>query len=166
MLSEHELDLLMQELKISEVGQRVIKYIRSSPPSHRVGTNGKNMPVEYTSRKMGVMIQTESYMVELAGAHEMDHDPEVLEFYDQPPLDGESINDYCLQLTLKQEIQELIARIRDSPPSPNPHGNKGNINVWYPSKKMGGIIQAESLKVELPPSFLELEYSSEYEEDF
>jgi hypothetical protein len=124
------------------------------------------MPVEYTSRKMGVMIQTESYKVELAGAHEMDHDPEVLEFYDQPPLDGESINDYCLQLTFKQEIQELIARIRDSPPSPNPHGNKGNINVWYHSKKMGGIIRAESHLIEFSPSILELGPSCEYEEDF
>jgi putative transposase len=43
------------------------------------------MPVQYASRKMGVTIQAESYKVELAGAHEMDHDPEVLEYYDQPP---------------------------------------------------------------------------------
>jgi len=34
---------------------------------------------------MGVMIQAESYKVELAGVHEKEHDPEVLEFYDQPP---------------------------------------------------------------------------------
>src|SRR5260370_41501532 len=85
MLSEHALELLMQELNISDEAQRVIKFIRSSPPSRRVGSNGKNMPVEYASRKMGVMTQAESYKVELAGAHEMDHDPNVLEFYDQPP---------------------------------------------------------------------------------
>jgi putative transposase len=85
MLSEHALDLLMQELNISDEAQRVIKYIRSSPPSRRVGSNGRNMPVQYVSRKMGVTIQAESYKVELAGAHEMDHEPEVLEFYDQPP---------------------------------------------------------------------------------
>lgn len=85
MLSEHALDLLMQELNISDEAQRVIKYIRSSPPSRRVGSNGKNMPVQYASPKMGVTIQAESYKVELAGIYEMEHDPEVYEFYDQPP---------------------------------------------------------------------------------
>lgn len=85
MLSEHELDLLMQKLGIPDDAKRVAKFSRSSRPSRRVGSNGKNMPVQYASRKMGVTIQAESYKVELAGAHEMDHDPEVLEFYDQPP---------------------------------------------------------------------------------
>src|SRR6266566_2471748 len=85
MLSKHLLDLLYEHLRISSQAQAVIEYIRSSPPSRRVGSNGKNMPVQYVSRKMGVTIQAESYKVELAGAHEMDHDPEVLEFYDQPP---------------------------------------------------------------------------------
>jgi transposase InsO family protein len=33
---------------------------------------------------MGVTIQFESHRVELAGIYEMEHDPEVLEFYDQP----------------------------------------------------------------------------------
>ena len=85
MLSDHELDLLMQKLEIPDDAKKVIKFIRSSRPSRRVGSNGKNMPVLYVSRKMGVTTQAESYKVELAGAHEMDHDPEVLEFYDQPP---------------------------------------------------------------------------------
>jgi transposase InsO family protein len=34
---------------------------------------------------MGVTIQFESHRVELAFIHEMEHDPEVLEYYDQPP---------------------------------------------------------------------------------
>src|SRR5258708_13768405 len=85
MLSDHELDLIMQKVGIPDDAKRVIKFIRSSLPSRRVGSNGKNMPVQYASRKMGVTIQAESYKVELAGAHEMDHDPEVFEFYDQPP---------------------------------------------------------------------------------
>src|SRR5258708_8811804 len=85
MLSDHELDQLMQKLGIPDDAKKVIKFIRSSPTSRRVGSNGKNMPVQYVSRKMEVTIQAESYKVELAGAHEMDHDPEVLEYYDQPP---------------------------------------------------------------------------------
>lgn len=39
----------------------------------------------YPSRKMGVIIQAESYKNELAGVYEMEHDPVVLAFYDQPP---------------------------------------------------------------------------------
>jgi hypothetical protein len=34
---------------------------------------------------MGVTIQFESHRVELAFIHEMEHDPDALEFYDQPP---------------------------------------------------------------------------------
>jgi hypothetical protein len=34
---------------------------------------------------MGVAIQAESHRVELAGLYEYEHDPLVLEFYDQPP---------------------------------------------------------------------------------
>ncbi|MCI0421843.1 MAG: DDE-type integrase/transposase/recombinase [Acidobacteria bacterium] len=43
------------------------------------------MSGRYPSRKMGVTIQFESHRVELAFVHEMEHDPDVLEFYDQPP---------------------------------------------------------------------------------
>jgi putative transposase len=34
---------------------------------------------------MGVTIQAESHPVELAGLYEYEHDPQALEFYDQPP---------------------------------------------------------------------------------
>jgi hypothetical protein len=34
---------------------------------------------------MGVTIQFESHRVELPFVYEMEHDPEVLEYYDQPP---------------------------------------------------------------------------------
>jgi transposase InsO family protein len=39
----------------------------------------------YPSKKMGVTIQFESHRVELAGIYEMEHAPDVLEYYDQPP---------------------------------------------------------------------------------
>jgi putative transposase len=38
----------------------------------------------YPSRKMGVTIQFESHRVESAAIYEMKHDPQTLEFYDQP----------------------------------------------------------------------------------
>ena len=51
------------------------------------------MSGRYPSRKMGVTIQFESHRVELAFIYEMEHDPDVLEYYDQAPsilLDYES----------------------------------------------------------------------------
>ncbi len=36
-------------------------------------------------RKMGVTVQFESHRNELARIYELEHDPEVLEYYDQPP---------------------------------------------------------------------------------
>src|SRR5262249_23777219 len=65
--------------------QAVLTAIRSSPPARRVGSGRKNVPVRYPSRKMGVTIQAESYKNELAGVYEMEHDPAVLEDFDQPP---------------------------------------------------------------------------------
>ena len=43
------------------------------------------MSGRYPSRKMGVTIQFESHRVELAFVYEMEHDPDVLEYYDQAP---------------------------------------------------------------------------------
>ena len=61
-----------------------IDRIRASDPARRVGGGRSNVSGRYPSRKMGVTIQFESHRVELAGIYEMEHDPEVLEFYDQP----------------------------------------------------------------------------------
>ena len=73
-------------------------------------------------------------------------------------LDGYRLEDYCCRLEFRQITQEMIVLIQGSPPSRNPDGNKGNINVWYPNKKMAGMIKAESLRIEFP-SILEAEYN-------
>jgi transposase InsO family protein len=49
-----------------------------------VGSGRGNVSGRYPSKKMGVTIQFESHRVELAAIYEMEHDPEVLEYYDQP----------------------------------------------------------------------------------
>src|SRR6266849_3909686 len=85
MLTSDELSLLCQRLGLSSQAQVVLARIRSSPPSRRVGSGGKNVPVRYPSRKMGMVIQAESRTVEFAGVYLMEHDPAVLEFWDQPP---------------------------------------------------------------------------------
>src|SRR6185312_2280677 len=85
MLTSDELGILCEHLRLSSQAQAVLQQIRSSPPARRVGSGGKNVPVRYQSRKMGQTIQAESRTVELAGVYLMEHDPEVLEFWDQPP---------------------------------------------------------------------------------
>jgi putative transposase len=65
--------------------KKIIDNIRTSEPSRRVGSGRKNVPGFYPSKKMGVTIQFESHTVELAGIYEKEHDPNVYEYYDQPP---------------------------------------------------------------------------------
>jgi len=84
MLTSDELSLLCQRLGLSSQAQAMLEHIRSSPPARRVGSGGKNVPVRYPSRKMGMIIQAESRTVEFAGVYMMEHDPLVLEFWDQP----------------------------------------------------------------------------------
>lgn len=69
----------------SERARSVIDHIRSSAPARRVGGGKRNVTGRYPSRKMGVAIQFESHRVELAAIYELEQDPDVLEYYDQPP---------------------------------------------------------------------------------
>ena len=85
MLSPDELISWYQRLEITAAARSEIDRIRASGPSRRVGTGSGNLSGRYPSRKMGITIQFESHRVELAFAREMEHDPDVLEYYDQPP---------------------------------------------------------------------------------
>lgn len=85
MLSNQEFAAWCQRLCLSAEARATIDRIRSSPPTRRVGGGRNNVSGRFPSRKMGVTIQFESHRVELAVAHDMEHDPEVLEYYDQPP---------------------------------------------------------------------------------
>lgn len=64
------------------------------------------------------------------------------------PLDGIALQAYFRRLGFGRETQELLTQIRLSPPSRTPSARRGNMPVWYPSKKMQCIIKAESAKVE------------------
>src|SRR5437899_9970137 len=94
MLSSDGLLSWFQRLHTAEQTRTTMDHIRSSAPSRRVGGGRSNVSGRYPSRKMGVTIQFESHRVELAGIYEMEHDPDVLEFFDQPitiKLDYESL---------------------------------------------------------------------------
>lgn len=85
MLTQEEWLQLCQQLALSTKARRVAEEIRAAPPSRRVRSSRGNVSVRYPSRKMGMIIQAESHRNELAGVYEKEHDPETLEYYDQPP---------------------------------------------------------------------------------
>ena len=73
------------QLGLAETTRATITAARSRNPTRRVGGGRQNVSGRYPSRKMGVTIQFESHRVELPFVYEMEHDPAVLEYYDQPP---------------------------------------------------------------------------------
>jgi len=84
MLSPEALESWCKGVGVLPHARALIDQIRRSDPARRVGGGRSNVSGRYPSRKMGVTIQFESHRVELAGIYEMEHDAEVLEFYDQP----------------------------------------------------------------------------------
>jgi len=84
MLTYEQLMQYYQQLGLSEATREMIDRIRASPPARRVRSAKGNVAVRYPSRKMACVIQAESHKNELAGIYEKEHNPDVLEFYDQP----------------------------------------------------------------------------------
>lgn len=85
MLDKQEFFHWCQRLSVSEEAQKILERIRSSDPARRVQSGTRSVSGTYPSKKMGVTIQFESHRVELAAVYEMEHDPDVIEYYDQPP---------------------------------------------------------------------------------
>ena len=56
------------------------------------------------------------------------------------PLDGVALQAYFRRLGYQRETQDFLIHIRTSPPSRTPGARRGNMPVWYPSKKMHCII--------------------------
>lgn len=85
MMTDSEFEQWCQQLQLETQARQVIKLIRASEPSRRVGGGRHNVSGRYPSRKMGVTIQFESPKVELRFIYLLEHDDNVLEYYDQPP---------------------------------------------------------------------------------
>ncbi|MEQ2528859.1 TnsA endonuclease N-terminal domain-containing protein [Bacillaceae bacterium CLA-AA-H227] len=86
MLNLVEFDAWIENNNFLEKTKKEIERIRSAPPSRRVGGGKNNVSGRFSSNKMGVTIQFESHKVELSGVYLMEHDDNVLEYYDQPPI--------------------------------------------------------------------------------
>lgn len=82
---QDDLESLYEGLGIPSEGRAQIERVRNSPPSRTVQSGRGNVCVRYPSRKMGHTIQAESHTLELPGIYQMEHDRDVLEYYDQPP---------------------------------------------------------------------------------
>ncbi|MGC2238001.1 MAG: DDE-type integrase/transposase/recombinase [Pyrinomonadaceae bacterium] len=83
-LSEIEFRDWCRKNQVSKEAKLLIERIRSSEPSRRVRSGSQSVIGTFPSRKMGVTIQFESHKCELPFIHELEHDPEVIEYYDQP----------------------------------------------------------------------------------
>lgn len=84
MLTDELFDVWCLQQALSEQAKTIIQRIRSSPPSRLVRGAAGNVSGRYPSKKMGCTIQFESHRGELAFIYQLEHDPAVLEFYDQP----------------------------------------------------------------------------------
>ncbi len=85
MLSFEEFLRWTQHVALPEAARATVEAIRAARPARLVGGGRRNVIGRYPSRKMGVTVQFESNHVERAFLLEYEHDPDVLEFYDQPP---------------------------------------------------------------------------------
>jgi len=85
MLSPAQFQQWCTQLQLPPATRTLIARLRTLPPSRRVQSRAGNVSGRYPSRKMGVTIQFESHTVELWAIYTMEHDPQVLEYFDQPP---------------------------------------------------------------------------------
>ncbi|MGA2889809.1 MAG: Mu transposase C-terminal domain-containing protein [Terracidiphilus sp.] len=85
MLNEADFRDWCSRIGLTQAAREAIATIRQGRPARRVGGGQRNVAGRYPSRKMGFTIQFESHRVEMPFIYEAEHDPQVLEFYDQPP---------------------------------------------------------------------------------
>src|SRR6266487_4473711 len=83
MLDDDAYQRWLDQCGFSDPARTLLTDIRRSPPVRRVAGGRGNIHGRYPSRKMNVTIQFESH-TELGAIYVMEHDPGVLEFYDQP----------------------------------------------------------------------------------
>jgi len=86
MMTEHMFAIWIARLGFSEEATAFIQEIRRSDPSRLVQCRVGNVTVRYPSLKMARTIQGESVRGEWAALLDLEYDPDVLEYYDQPRL--------------------------------------------------------------------------------
>ena len=59
-------------------------------------------------------------------------------------MDQAQFQHYCREQHFTAQTQDLLARLRHSPPARRVQGRRGNVSGFFPSRKMGVAIQFES----------------------
>jgi putative transposase len=85
LLTDGEFGEYCGRLKFSSPTVELLKQIRTSPPSRRVGGGRESVSGFYSSSKNGFGVQFESHTVEFHLVYKLEHDRDVLEYYCQPP---------------------------------------------------------------------------------
>ena len=84
MVALEEIQRTIEKLELPPLGREYAKRVAGSPPSRRVGSCGSNVVCRFPSKKKGVTIQAESHRCELALVYVLEHDPDVIAYWDQP----------------------------------------------------------------------------------
>lgn len=85
MLDPNAFEQWCAALRVAGPAREFVSAVRSAGPSRGVRGSLGNVVGRFPSRKMGVTVQFESHKVELPVIFELEHDPDVLEYFDQPP---------------------------------------------------------------------------------
>ncbi len=85
MLTDEDLDLFCLRNKFSRKQTDEIKKIKKESPSRRVDSGIMNITVRYCSKKMGFVIQAESFNREFPHVIQFEYDNQIFAYFDQPP---------------------------------------------------------------------------------
>ena len=84
MLTDAEIEALFDKHGVPEAGRLRIQAIRHEPPGRRADGGSRSQTIRYCSKKMGFVVEAESYEGEYAALVTWEHDPDVYEIYGQP----------------------------------------------------------------------------------
>lgn len=117
-MNNQEIKTILRKLNIPINGKSYVGRVRSSPPARAVDAGAFNVVDRIASRKMGMVIKSESRSAELPFLLSCEFNVQILEYYDQPEAikikyqkaDGKRRADWitCDFLTIKHDEIALV----------------------------------------------------------
>lgn len=84
MLSEEDVEELLERHLLPELGRARVRWIRTNAPVRRTEGGRKASKVRYVSKKMPFVLEAEAFNTEYAALATYDRDEDTLEIYNQP----------------------------------------------------------------------------------
>jgi hypothetical protein len=84
MITSESLEQLMDRAQLPPIGREHVRRVATSLPSRWVRSASANIICRFPSKKMGAVIQAESHRNELAIVYVLEHDAEVIAYWEQP----------------------------------------------------------------------------------